>query len=357
MPDRPKSGEPPFRDPSIRMRDRSAKLRERWRSIRDHRPASDLRDDVLAFLNDAAESGESIVSASNREMVAIEIGLWRQWLAAELGEYLDPIDMAPSQVSVDEELRGIDRQDLLEMLQRGETVNGRLVKDVVFANYLTEVSDAFSEAKLINCRFERCVFDGASFGSNTKLVYVAFLECSLNNMYWPRVRASSLVFEDLHIRGARFEGGMFADVLFRNFQSSNGTSFADANFTYCRFEDVEFAGTDFTGAIFSNCVFEGATFTACNFNQAVFSESDRMEVTIAGGSMRDVIFSHCQMAAVQVVAGPPRGGDAARRIQVRPDLSNVRAKTSYNVPQIVIDYMDLEDLGELTSDKSPLRDR
>ena len=357
MPDSARSGEPSFRDPSIRMRDKSAKLRERWRTIRkEGKPASDIRADVLSFLSEAAESGESIVSAANRQMVALEIELWRRWLATELGEYLDPIEMAQSQVSEDE-LIGIDRQDLLERLVQGETVNGRLVRDVVFANYLTEVSDAFSEAKLINCRFERCVFDGASFGANTKLVYVAFLECSLNNMYWPRVRASSLAFEDLRIQGARFEGGMFADVLFRNFQSSNGTSFADANFTYCRFEDVEFVGTDFTGAIFSSCVFEGAKFTACNFNQAVFSESRRMDAVIAGGSMREVIFSYCQMEALRVVPGPPRGGEAARRVQARPDLSHVRAKTSYNVPQIVIDYMDLEDLGELTTENTPLRDR
>lgn len=357
MPDRTSGEESPFRDPSIRLRDRSAKLRERWRSLRAQGGApGDIRDDVLTFLHDTAASGELIVSPTNREMVIAEIEVWRYWLAAEMGEYLEPLELAPSQVS-DDELMSVDRQNLLEMLSRGETVNGRVVRDVAFASYRDEVTEVFSEAKLINCRFERCVFDGASFGSNTKLVYVAFLECSLNNMYWPRVRASSLAFEDLHIRGARFEGGVFADVLFRNFQSSNGTSFTDANFTYCRFENVEFVGTDFTGAIFSNCVFENAKFTACNFNQAAFSQFDRMEATIAGGSMRDVIFTYCQMEAVRIVAGPPRGGEAARRIKARPDLTNVRAKTSYNVPQIVVDYMDLEDLDALTVDKPRLRDR
>ncbi len=258
-------GEFPHRDRSIEIIDASARLRSKWRSQRaEAGAAASVRDEVLALLQDAAAAGASIMSTTNRSAVEYEINQWRRWMADELGEYHPFVELQPSQILQDE-LRKVDYPNLMIMLRQGETISGRLVESVEFAKHLDEVRDAFGESKLINCRFDRCKFDGAQFGAGTKLVYVRFSECSLDYFFWPNVRASSLTFEDLTVNAASFENGIFADVLFRNF-TSDRVNFMDANFTYCKFDTVGMTGANFSGAVFSKCMFDASVFSACDFS-------------------------------------------------------------------------------------------
>jgi uncharacterized protein YjbI with pentapeptide repeats len=334
------------RDRSVEILDRGAGLWQRWRELRrEGQPGDPLRAEVLAHVEDARQAGEWIVSEANREALQAEIERWRGWFADELGEYIPAIDLAPAYASGNI-LQEIDYQNLMILLARGEPVTDLVVKDIEFAKHLDEVREAFSESKLINCRFDRCKFDGTQFGTGTKLVYVGFSECSMDNLTWPAVRASSLAFEDLSIRGARFEGGVFSDVLFRKLRTDR-VDFTDANFTYCRFDRVNSEGTDYAGAIFSKCIFEGTVFRACDLSDAVFSECTFIDTTIAGGSLRRALFTLCDRFDLNLTQGPPRGGEASRRLMVDTDLAGIQVKKSHNVPRLIRDYLSIQDLGQV----------
>lgn len=337
-----------YRDRAIEILDYSRKLRAKWRSHRGVGLTADkMRDEVDGLLVAAGRSGVSIASPANRDAVEYEIDLWRQWIADELGEYYPPVELAPSQITQDE-LVELDYPNLIILLRQGETVSGRSLRGIEFAKHLSEVREAFRESKLVNCRFEHCKFDGAQFGAGTKLVYVTFVECSLDYCLWPNVRALSLAFEHLDVHAAGFESGTFADVLFRKLRTDR-VVFMDANFTYCRFDATEIVGTSFVGAIFSHCIFTGAQFTGCDFSAAVFSECDFSDATIAGGSLRDSYFTKCDFGNLKLTKGPPRGGDASRRLQVDTDLSDIRIKDCMNLPDAISAHLSVQDIGYVPS--------
>src|SRR5690349_10767341 len=179
------AGAPMGRDRSTEILERSNDLWRRWRALRDAGDAGDaLRPELLELLQDTADAGVWVISPVNREMLTAEIEQWRRWFADELGEYLPPVDLAPAVVP-DEKLPELDYSNLMILLKRGEVISSRLVQGIEFAKHLDEVREAFSESKLINCRFEQCKFDGTRFGAGTKLVYVTFSECTMDYLIWP----------------------------------------------------------------------------------------------------------------------------------------------------------------------------
>lgn len=354
--------QPPTQDPvrqrdrSVEILDRAGELSRRWRELRAAGiPGDELRADVIILINEAKQAGEWIVAAANRRAVQAEIARWRGWLADELGEYLPPVELAPAMVA-ESVLQEIDYETLMLLLSRGEPITGKVVRGIEFAKHLDEVREGFSESKLINCRFDRCKFNGAQFGAGTKLVYVTFVECTMDNLIWPLVRASSLAFEDLNIRGARFENGVFSDVLFRNFRTERA-DFADANFTYCRFDGVAAVGTEFAGTVFSKCLFDGSELSGCDLSDTVFSECTFFNTTIAGGSLRRALFTKCDLSDLNLVQGPPRGGHASRRLMVDTDLSGIQVKESYNIPALIDHHLQVEDFGRVGGLGSNLANR
>ena len=334
-----------YRDRSIEILERSANIRARWRTQDGEVADSEqLKDEVANLLRDASAAGESIMSKANRDSVTREIDNWRRWLADEFGEYVPRMELIPSRISQDE-LQDLDYPNLMILLRQGVTVHGRLLDSIQFARHLDEVRETFRESKFINCRFDKCKFDGANFGAGTKLVYVNFSECSLDYFIWPQIRASSLAFQDMRMLGASFESGVFSDVLLKNFEADRAI-FMDANFTYCKFEQTRIDGTNFSGAIFSKCIFDRAIFNACDFSDAVFSECEFVDATISGGSLRRALVTKCDLGNLHLKKGPPRGGDASRRLQVDTDLDSVQVKFSQNLPQSMVMHLFAQDFGD-----------
>ena len=157
------------------------------------------------------------------------------------------------------------------------------------------------------------------------------------------MHAASLAFQDMKISGSAFESGVFSDVLFRNFESDN-VNFLDANFTYCKFDDVRIEGSNFSGAIFSKCIFEGASFRGCDFTDSVFSECDFTNAAVYGGSLRRALLTRCDLTNLQLMKGPPRAGGASRRLQVDTDLDNIELKFSENIPESIVAHLSIQDV-------------
>lgn len=319
----------------------SREKRRRWRANLDEEALKGARDEVISLIADMIAAGSMTGSEYTRSLLEAEIASWRDWLA-ERGEYVPRQALRPP--APVEELREISREQLFQTLNDEGILQGRIVRGVIFANHLPELRQAFSDARIVNCRFEDCQFDGAEFGEDTRLIYTGIVNSSLNNLGWPGVRASSLALRDLDIVGARFQGGSFADVLFRNFHSREGTDFSECNFTFCRFEGVAFEGTNMTAAIFSRCVFGECTFRGVDLAQAVFSDCDLRGTVFEGGTLRDAIIDRSELAGMKFVSGPlARRTKTTRRRAT--DLTGVRAVSSFNLPQPLIDQQDLESLG------------
>lgn len=343
-----------YRDRSTEILEQSVQLRTRYRANRSDRvELRRLSGDVTSFIHDAAAAGEFIMSEANRDVVTAEINNWRTWFADEMGEYVPPVELAPSRISQDD-LQELDYPNLMLILREGETVHGKLLDSIEFARHLDEVRQTFSESKFINCRFDKCKFDGANFGPGTKLVYVNFTECSLDYFNWPHIRASSLAFQDMEVRGASFESGVFSEVLLRSF-SADRANFMDANFTYCRFEQTSVEGSNFSGAIFSKCFFDRADFTGCDFSDAVFSECEFVDATIAGGSLRRALITKCDLGSLHLKKGPPRGGEASRRLQVDTDIYGVQLKFSQNLPESIVAHLFAQDFGDTLTEEPQSR--
>ncbi len=142
----------------------------------------------------------------------------------------------------------------------GETIDdlaGTYRDDTLFRGCTFIGTDA-TEAKIIDCVFERCTISSVKF--DRARLQAEFRECKVEGVNFFMAQRTLL---SIHFKNCIIRHSSFATLKLRNI-----------SFEGCTLTNVDFAEADILGANFSNVKFDGCIFQSTNLAQANFQGAE-----------------------------------------------------------------------------------
>jgi fluoroquinolone resistance protein len=166
----------------------------------------------------------------------------------------------------------------------------------------------YSDKKLSNREFVKCVFDSCNF-SNSDLGGNDFMDCRFKNcnLAMAKVKNSGLsnaLFSGCKIMGVDF--GECNKFLF-SFRFENcvldystfvRTKMKGTHFMTTSLKQVDFEGTDLAGAVFRDCDLSEAAFINSNLERTDFSTALHFSIDPTVNKMKSAKFSYRELAGL-----------------------------------------------------------
>lgn len=166
----------------------------------------------------------------------------------------------------------------------------------------------YSDQKISNTEFDRCVFLNCDF-SNTDFSDNDFINCRFESCNFAMAKLNSSGLMDVYFTGCKLVGINFelcADFLFAvnfkkcvlDYSSFFGKKLKKARFTDCSLKEVDFSSTDLSGAEFGNCDLSMAVFNQCNLEKCDFRTAHNYAFDPEANKMKKAKFSSSGLAGL-----------------------------------------------------------
>lgn len=298
-------------------------LTEEFRRDRAVAPAFVIR--IKEFMLQLAEAGNDIWRPRERHQIEAVLGYWASVLrlatgtvifAPPLAEYIGAA-REDSDPSLSLPVR-MDLQSALQVLQAGKPLeNCRVVGGSGKLEKSTRLQLGRA-AVLSNCHFTDCNLDELALPIGSKLVHVAFKDCSFEGINWSRIHILDCSFHELRLETGTLREVTLTTSIFRKAEFGPDTRFTRCNFSSGIFDGAQGKGARFEGCDFSNARMPSTNFRNCNLSGASFVRTMLDDARFDDCNLTKAQFVDCDLDRVTFVRATTKG---ANLVQARGLLS------------------------------------
>ncbi len=261
-------------------------------TLKKSRPTEANLTAMRAIMDAASEAGAVAFSAYDRSILRSIMDYWASVLRIATDEIVlpKPLKRFAGTLAEPGALPRMERDEFIHMVQRGDLIQNVRVENADFSGL------HFGKIKIINSRFVECTLDGATFDTESELIYTGFIVCKLRDVRASGIKATSSKFDRPHIQGAYFRGSDFSSALISGARMDKGTNFNDANLSSASLHDARADGASFRGATMTQIDLEGAVLTNCDFQRAHLIKGKLQHANFLGA---DLSYAYLHEADIQ----------------------------------------------------------
>lgn len=250
--------------------------------------------DVRSLMDEVAALGTSMYKIEDRDVLRAILDFWAAQLRIARMPSAEPAltpQLEPFRGSLPSSgaLQPITREEFIRLVQRRELISKVLLEGADLSGF------KFGKIDLMDSRLENCNLRGASFDRDSRLIYMAFVNCDLRDVVALRAMAMRSMFEKPKLQGAFFRDSDFTGCLMSGTQMDHHTNFMHCDFTSAKLAEVKADGAIFADANLTMIDLSGASLRNCDLSSAQL-----IRANLAGAVFDGAILSNAVLLAADL---------------------------------------------------------